>query len=193
MADTVFKALKQAGIRVELDDRDNKNPGDKYSHWEQRGVPIRLEIGQKDFEKSEVRCCKRNDGKKSQIACEGIDKSMEKLLGEIHHEMFDKALKARQEKTKDVDNWKDFMDAMAEKNLANAPWCNVQQCEIDVKERSKEESLKAMEETNAEEAQLTGSAKTLCIPFEQPVLKEGQKCFACDKDAKCTALWGRSY
>lgn len=63
-ADEVFKNLKDAGIRVELDDRDNKNPGDKYSHWEQRGVPIRLELGQKDFEKNEVRCCKRNDGKK---------------------------------------------------------------------------------------------------------------------------------
>lgn len=73
------------------------------------------------------------------------------------------------------------------------PWCDNQQCEINVKERSKEESLKAMEEANAEEAQLTGSAKTLCIPFDQPELKEGQKCFACDKDAKVTALWGRSY
>ena len=49
-----------------------------------------------------------------------------------------------------------------------APWCNVQQCEIEVKEKSKEESLKAMEELeaagNTEEALLTGSAKTLCVP-----------------------------
>ena len=36
-------------------------------------------------------------------------------------------------------------------------------------------------------------AKTLCIPFEQPVMKEGTKCFACDAKAKSYALWGRSY
>jgi len=51
-----------------------------------------------------------------------------------------------------------------------APWCNVKECECEVKDRSKEESLKAMEEANEEEVQLTGSAKTLCIPFEQKEL-----------------------
>jgi len=51
-----------------------------------------------------------------------------------------------------------------------------------------------MEAQNDEEVQLTGSAKTLCIPFDQPELKEGTKCFAgCGKDATCKALWGRSY
>lgn len=51
----------------------------------------------------------------------------------------------------------------------------------------------ANEAGNDEEALLTGAAKTLCIPNEQTPLKEGQKCFACDKPATCTALWGRSY
>jgi len=55
------------------------------------------------------------------------------------------------------------------------------------------ESLKAMEEKNEEEAQLTGAAKTLCIPFEQEKMPAGTKCFACGKDADVFALWGRSY
>lgn len=63
----MYASLKKAGVRVELDDRENYNPGFKYNHWELRGVPIRLELGKKDFEKSEVRCCKRHDGIKSQI------------------------------------------------------------------------------------------------------------------------------
>jgi len=50
-----------------------------------------------------------------------------------------------------------------------------------------------MEEKNEDEALLTGAAKTLCIPFEQQPLPEGTKCFACGKDAKVKALWGRSY
>lgn len=56
--------MKAANIRVHLDDTENHNPGWKYNYWEQRGVPIRLEIGQKDLEKGETRCCKRNDGVK---------------------------------------------------------------------------------------------------------------------------------
>lgn len=94
---------------------------------------------------------------------------------------------------KNVENWEDFMAALQNRDIVMAPWCNCQQCEIDVKDRSKEESLAAMENMNSEEVQLTGSAKTLCIPFEQPQLKPGAVCFACGKPATVTALWGRSY
>jgi len=37
------------------------------------------------------------------------------------------------------------MAALAKRNLCMAPWCNVQECEVNVKDRSKEESLAAME------------------------------------------------
>jgi prolyl-tRNA synthetase len=57
--------LKKDGIRAELDDRENYNPGFKFAHWELRGVPIRLELGANDFKKNEVRCCKRNTGEKT--------------------------------------------------------------------------------------------------------------------------------
>lgn len=71
-AEELRKVLKAAKIRVELDDRENYNPGFKYNHWELRGVPLRLELGKKDFEKQEVRMCKRNDGTKSQVKWDGI-------------------------------------------------------------------------------------------------------------------------
>ena len=56
--------MKKDGIRAELDDRENYNPGFKFAHWELRGVPIRLELGTNDFKKNEVRVCKRNNGEK---------------------------------------------------------------------------------------------------------------------------------
>jgi prolyl-tRNA synthetase len=192
-AEKAYSSLKAAGVRVDLDDRDNYNPGFKYNHWELRGTPIRLELGKKDFDNQEVRCCKRHDGVKSQIKQDTLAEEIPKLLEVIHKEMYDKALKARLDHVKDVDNWKDFMDALGGRNLCMAPWCDVQACEVEVKDRSKEESLALMLEKNEEEAMLTGSAKTLCIPFEQKPLAEGTKCFACGKDAKVTALWGRSY
>lgn len=165
-AQEIVDEIKAAGVRCELDDRD-KNPGFKYNFWEQRGTPIRLELGKKDFDNKTVRCCKRNDGKKEDVAQQGVGKIMFDLLDQIHDEMYDKALQSRLSHVKEIDNWKDFMDALGDRNICLAPWCNVQDCEVEVKDRSKEESLAAMAEKGEEEAQLTGSAKTLCIPLEQ--------------------------
>jgi prolyl-tRNA synthetase len=59
--------------------------------------------------------------------------------------------------------------------------CDVQESEDDVKRKSKEESTEG------------SGAKTLCIPFEQPPLPEGTKCFITGKPAKSWTLFGRSY
>ena len=80
--------------------------------------------------------------------------------------MYNKALKSREDHMSNVTNWEDFMAALGKRNICMAPWCNCQQCEIDVKDRSKEESLSKMEAQNEDEVLLTGSAKTLCIPFD---------------------------
>jgi prolyl-tRNA synthetase len=90
-----------------------------------RGVPIRLEIGGKDLEKSEVRCVKRNDGTKQQLPQEGLADKLNELLVQIHDEMYQKALQSRQDHVKNIDNWKDFMEALNGRNLCMAPWCNV--------------------------------------------------------------------
>lgn len=60
--------------------------------------------------------------------------------------MYDKALASRLEHLSEIDNWKDFMAALSKRNICMAPWCNVQECEVNVKDRSKEESLAAMEQ-----------------------------------------------
>ena len=56
------------------------------------------------------------------------------------------------------------MDQLNSKNIVLTPWCNTNECELIVKEKSKEQSKKILEEEGEE--LLTGSAKTLCIPFE---------------------------
>jgi prolyl-tRNA synthetase len=65
------------------------------------------------------------------------------------------------------------------RHMCLAPWADEKEVEDDVRKRSA--TADAM------------GAKTLCIPFEQPELPEGTKCFASGKPAKNWALWGRSY
>merc|ERR1712166_125759 len=187
--------LTEAGIRCKVDDSDTHNPGFKFNAWEVKGVPLRFELGAKDFANDEVRVAVRHDGRKFQMKWDSIAEETHKTLELLHHEIYEKALKTRDEHLKEVDNWKDFMEALDGRNICLAPWCDVKKCEEKIKDQSKEESIAKMAEANEDETLLTGAAKTLCIPYElgNQKLAEGVKCFYCGEQAKVTALWGRSY
>lgn len=182
--------LRKAGIAVKVDDRENYKPGWKFNHWEVKGVPIRLEIGTKDLEKNEVKVVRRFDNNKYQASTDGIAEKLLEELDNIQSQMYERAVQERDQRIKKADNWETFMSELNSRNLVLTPWCDAETCEDNVKDKSKEESKAAEEET---EEILTGSAKTLCKPLDQPQLAEGTKCFACGNDAKATALWGRSY
>ena len=66
-ANSICSELKSQGIRAEVDDRDFINPGSKFYEWERKGVPIRLEIGPRDLESSQVVLVQRIGGKKEII------------------------------------------------------------------------------------------------------------------------------
>ena len=80
--------------------------------------------------------------------------------------MYEKATVARDEHLKTVENWDDFMAALGKKDIVLADWCDEVACEERIKDQSKEESMKAMEDMNEDEALLTGAAKTLYIPYQ---------------------------
>ena len=60
------------GVRVMLDDRDAYTPGWKFAEWELRGVPLRLEIGPKDIEKSAVLFARRDTREKLFVPMDGL-------------------------------------------------------------------------------------------------------------------------
>ena len=63
--------LTAAGIRVKLDADESQTPGWKFSEYEMRGVPLRLEIGPKDIEKSAVFAARRDTRAKASIPMDG--------------------------------------------------------------------------------------------------------------------------
>ena len=83
------------------------------------------------------------------------------------------------------------MSNLAKGNMCLTPWCNEEEEEEKVKHWSKAEALKGEEED--ERSATSAAAKTLCIPFEQPPLPEGTKCWFTGKPAVNWTLWGRSY
>ncbi len=74
-AQAIRDELVARGVRVMLDDRDSQTPGWKFNEWELRGVPLRLEIGPKDLEKSQVVLARRDTREKSFVPMEGLGRS----------------------------------------------------------------------------------------------------------------------
>lgn len=193
--------LKEAGIRVKGDVRDDKNPGWKFNYWELKGVPLRLELGMRDLEAGVVMATRRVDGEKETLQRDGAGAAVKEALERIQASTLAKAKAARDEKIVKVDVWEDFVPALDRRAIVLAPWCEKTSCEEDVKERSGQESSQQLnEEGELDTRALSGSAKTLCIPFEEEIerlsiarLAEGTKCFACDLHAVSYTLWGRSY
>jgi prolyl-tRNA synthetase len=127
-------ALVQQGVRVMLDDRDEYTPGWKFAEWELRGVPVRLEIGPKDIEKSQVVLARRDTREKLSASMEGLPARIVGLLDEIQQTLFQRAVTFREEHTTRVETYAEFKAAMEGRpGFVIAGWCGSGECEAQIK------------------------------------------------------------
>ena len=170
------KANKLAGrlssiCRVKLDDTD-KSAGWKFSEYEMKGVPLRLEIGPKDMEKNQAVLARRDTGEKIIVSLNELETKVEQLLREIQANLLKKAEERRDSKTytaKDMDEFERILNETP--GFIKAMWCGDQACEDAIKERT--------------------AATSRCIPFEQEEISD--TCICCGKKAKHMVYWGRAY
>jgi prolyl-tRNA synthetase len=126
--------LRAQGVRVMLDDRDAYTPGWKFAEWEMRGVPVRLEIGPKDIEKSQVMLARRDTREKFSAAREGLAARITALLDEIQRALFERARAFRDDHTTSVTTWEEFTQVLEGRpGFVVAPWCGSRECEAQVK------------------------------------------------------------
>ena len=126
--------LVQRGIRVMLDDREAYTPGWKFAEWELRGVPVRVEIGPKDIEKSQVVLARRDTRTKSPAPVESLAATMTSLLDDIQQALFRRALAFREEHTTRVASYDEFKAIMEGRpGFVIAGWCGSSECEAQIK------------------------------------------------------------
>jgi len=182
--------LAEGGIRSVVDERNNK-PGWKYNYWETRGIPFRIELGERDVDGESVMVCRRDNFEKIKVPWSTLVTSLHELINTVHNNLLESAREKKKAQTKTATNFTDFVLLLNNKNIVLVPFCCIGTCEDDVKERSKKESIAQQTDETFE---LSGAAKSLCIPFDQPELLAETKCFAgCGSDAKAWTLFGRSY
>ena len=209
-ADAIAAALREAGVRTKVEHRVDKTASWKYNHWEQKGVPVRIEIGGKEIEKGSVIVFRRDKRTKEEIPEADTVPHVAKLMKTIQSDMLLKARRERDSRLSIVTEWDSFIPELDKGNLVLAPWCEETASEEWVKETTKQayrarEKRDASAEAGADadadaDKALSGAAKTLCIPFAQPEMPPGQLYFtsapgspAEGKLATVWCLWGRSY
>lgn len=164
--------LEAKGISVQFDDRDNLKPGFKFAEHELKGVPVRIAIGPKDLEKGTVEIARRDTLEKMYVEQSAVADRVELLLNEIQDNIFQKALKLREEKTTKVETYDEFKQVLNTKGgFILAHWDGTTETEERIKEETK--------------------ATIRCIPLDG--VKEEGKCIVTGKPSKQQALFAIAY
>ncbi|MDE7389828.1 MAG: proline--tRNA ligase [Lachnospiraceae bacterium] len=167
-----LKRLLAKNFRVKLDDSDN-SPGWKFSQYEMKGVPVRVEIGPKDIEKNQCVIVRRDNREKQFVSLDNLEQAVADALEAVHNGMYEKALKNMQEKTHTATSFEEFCDIAKNKpGFIKAMWCGDVACEDKIKD-------------------VTGGVKSRCIPFKEEHISD--VCACCGKPAKHQVFWGKQY
>jgi prolyl-tRNA synthetase len=116
----VARDLKASGVRVVLD-RARGSFGRRVTDWEIKGVPLRVEVGPRDLAQGVVTVVRRDNGSKSSPGLDAVSAHATLLLETMQSEMFEAALKFRDDATHDVASVAEAMEA-AQDGFARLPW-----------------------------------------------------------------------
>jgi len=157
--------------RVKLDATDKK-PGWKFSEYEMKGVPLRLEVGPKDIENNQVVLVRRDTREKIFVSMDDLEAKINELLTDLHNSMYEKALKNIETTTSVATTPEEMRDAADHKpGFIKAMWCGELECEEKIKE--------------------VYGLSSRCMPFEQEKIAE--TCICCGKKADKLVYWGKAY
>ena len=164
--------LKAFGISFKFDDRDTHRPGHKFAEYELKGVPVRLAIGMRDLENGTIELARRDILEKKTYEIEGVENVIKDLMTEIQDNIFQKALKFREENTHKADTYDEFKDIIKNKSgFVYAHWDGTIETEAKIQEETK--------------------ATIRNIPFNSP--DEEGVCMISGKPSKRRVLFAKAY
>ena len=117
--------LRAGGFRVHLDDRDRR-PGDKYYHWEERGVPLRLELGPRDIANGVIMLARRDTKEKWTVPDDDdLNQNLRKTLDDIATNLLQRAAQHLQASLARVE---DIRDEPPDGKILYFGWCGSSDC-----------------------------------------------------------------
>jgi prolyl-tRNA synthetase len=173
-ADAVAGELRRAGVRVRVDDRPERRPGFKFSEWELKGVPVRVEIGGRDIAASAVTVTRRDTGDKQRIPLARAAGAIAEMLRDLQASLLQTARDKRERRTlRDPSGYDEMIEYLRDAaGFVEAPWCGRRECEARVRDDS--------------------PATIRCLPLDQRGAPAGT-CVCCGRRAPATAVWAQAY
>ncbi len=167
----LLNTLKAAGIRAKIDDSDNST-GWKFSEYEMKGVPLRLEIGPRDMEQDQCVIVRRDNREKTIVPLSELTTAVPELLNALHEGLYTAAKERTERMTYDAHSMEELKDIAANKpGFIRAMWCGDPECEKKLKDEA--------------------GVSSRCMPFNgEPI---GDTCVCCGKKAKALTYWGKAY
>ncbi|VVB79936.1 Proline--tRNA ligase [uncultured archaeon] len=171
----IKEKLEKENLSVELDDREEKRPGEKYYEWELKGVPFRLEIGEKELKQKKLTLFVRDTREKTNISLAKVTQ-LAKLGEEYDKRLLAKADKFMKGKIVDCFDKADIKQALEDKKIARVNFCSTEKEGISCAEKIEKDFG----------AEVRG---TLGSKSEKPT----GGCAICGKSAKVVVYLGKSY
>lgn len=172
VAQEIKSQLVNKGLSVKLDDDDNKKPGWKFAEYEMKGVPVRIAIGPRDLENKTFEVARRDTMSKELVPMDQLVEKVSNLMDDIQDNLYQKALKFREEHSFAPDTWEDFeTNIKDQKGFIYAHWDGTEQTEEQIKQLTK--------------------ATIRCIPMDQPT--ENGSCILTGKPSKGRVIFAKAY
>jgi prolyl-tRNA synthetase, family I len=176
-ASELASELDTAGIRVELDDRDGRNPGFKFNEWELKGVPLRVEIGPNEVADNELTLVHRPDGESQVVNREGATETVYDHFDQVYAKLYASAEETLAEGVRDADSREKILGTLGRHGgYVKAPWCGDEACEEPIKDAI--------------------AAEIVMVPFDEddPIdATDDTECALCETTAESTAYFAKTY
>ncbi|MDZ7701962.1 MAG: proline--tRNA ligase [Halobacteriales archaeon] len=173
-AETVADELDDAGFRVRLDDRDERNPGFKFNEWELKGVPLRIEIGPNEAEADSATLVHRPDGEKVEADADGIAAAVDDHLDAVYDTLYENAAAVLEENVREADSRDEILGLIGRHGgYVRTAWCGDADCEAEIKEQI--------------------AADIVMVPLDDDAEPPADDCGICGEPAGETAYFARNY
>lgn len=166
------ETLTAKGISYVVDDSD-RSPGFKFAEAEVKGIPVRIEVGERDLKENKITLARRDTREKITTEADSdVASTVANLLDTIQNDMYERALERREKLTFEAHNLADVKNIMeTQPGFIKAMWCGDEECELKMKE-------------------IKGT-KSRCILEDAEKIDD--KCVVCGKKAKHLVVWGIQY
>jgi len=173
-AEGVAEELEAAGVRVELDDREHRNPGFKYNEWELYGVPLRIEIGSYEVEDDEITLVHRPDGEEVTVERDGVADTVEDHLDTVFAKLYASAEETLEGEIREAESREEILGTIGQHGgYVKCGWCGDEDCEEPIKDAI--------------------AAEIVMVPKDRDEEPIHDDCAICGDEAEETAYFAKTY